>query len=148
MNESRIRKAQLADADAIAVCIEAAYAHYAKILSDLPPVSEGCADEIGKDRVWVAVDNNEILGCLFLVPQAVEMKLANLAVHPDHQGKGLGRELITFAQNEARKQGFHAMTLNTHAAMPKNLQLYTRLEWEEVSRKANTISMRKILKET
>ncbi len=142
---SRIRKARLADADALASCIDAAYAQYAGRISDLPPVSDGCAEEIAKNQVWVAVKDGEIVAGLFLVPQVAAMKLANVAVHPDHGGKGLGRELIVLSESEARKQGYREMRLNTHIAMPENVSLYTRLGWEEVSRDGNTVSMRKIL---
>lgn len=111
---SRIRKATLADAEAVAACIDAAYAGYANRITDLPPVSDGCADEIKQDRVWVAIHENEIAGALFLVPLDGFMKLANLAVHPEQGGKGMGTELIAFAELEAIRQGYTEMRLNTH----------------------------------
>lgn len=142
---SRIRKAVLADADAIVKCIEAAYARYATHIADLPPVSEGCAEEILQDRVWVAVQDNDIAGALILVPQDSFMKLANLAVNPRHGGKGLGTGLITFAEQEAVRQGYTRMQLNTHVQMPENVALYRKLGWVEYARIANTVSMRKAL---
>ena len=143
MNHWRIRKAQIADADALASCIDAAYERYVDRISDLPPVSEGCAEDIANHQVWVAIENNKIVGGIFLVPQRETMKLANLAVHPDHAGKGLGRELIALAEREAKKQGFGELQLNTHVAMPENVRFYAHLGWEEISRDGNTVSMRK-----
>ncbi len=145
MDNSRIRKAQLGDAVALVSCIDAAYAQYADRISDLPPVSAGCAEEIAKNRVWVAVEDDEVIGGLFLAPQDGFIKLANVAVHPDHGGKGLGRELIALAESEAKKQGYGEMRLNTHVEMPENVKLYYRLGWREVSRDGNTVSMRKFL---
>ncbi len=147
MNGSRIRRAQIADAAAVASCIDAAYAKYADRIADLPPVSEGCAEDIANHQVWVAVKDNEIIGGLILVRQDKTMKLANVAVHPNHTGKGLGGDLIALAEREAMKQGFDELHLNTHAAMPENVRLYARLGWEEISRDGNTISMRKRLNE-
>ncbi|NKB58958.1 MAG: GNAT family N-acetyltransferase [Alphaproteobacteria bacterium] len=141
----RIRKAQLTDADALASCIDAAYAQYAERISDMPPVSEGCAEEIAENLVWVAVEGNEIIGGLFLVSRDGFMKLANLAVHPDHSGKGLGGKLIALSEKAAKKRGYSEMRLNTHVAMPENVQFYSHLGWEELSREGNTVSMRKIL---
>lgn len=142
----RIRKAQQADADALVLCIDAAYAQYTSRISDLPPVSEGCDEEITKDRVWAAVEDGQVVGGVFLIPQDGFMKLANVAVHPDHDGKGIGRALVAHAENEAKRQGYDEMRLNTHVAMPENVALYTHLGWEEISRNGNTVSMRKIIK--
>jgi GNAT superfamily N-acetyltransferase len=146
MNRWRIRRAQLADAVELAACIDAAYAQYNNRISDLPPVSDGCGEEISKNQVWVAVEYGRIIGGLFLVPQGEVMKLANVAVHPDYAGKGLGSELIAFGERQAKNQGFGEMRLNTHVEMAQNVALYTTLGWEEVCRRANTVSMRKFLK--
>ncbi len=142
-----IRPATLADAEALASCIEAAYAKYAQRISDLPPVSAGCAEEIVSNQVWVAVQGGVVIAGLFLVPQDDFMKLANLAVHPDHGGQGLGRRLIELSEHEARRQGFAEMRLSTHVEMPENIQLYQHLGWVEVSRRRNTVSMKRRLRD-
>lgn len=141
----RIRKADAADAGALAACIKAAYAHYAGRITDLPAVSEGTVETISQHQVWVAVEADEIIAGLVLIPEDKAVKLANVAVHPNHGGKGLGRELIALSEREAMRQGYREMRLNTHAAMPENVRLYTRLGWEEISRAGNTVSMRKHL---
>jgi GNAT superfamily N-acetyltransferase len=140
-----IRKALLVDAEALASCIDAAYAKYANRISDMPSVSDGIAEEINDNQVWVVVENGEIIAGLFLVPRDGFMKLANLAVHPNHDGKGIGRKLTELSEREAERQGYNEMRLNTHIAMPENVQLYKHLGWEEVSRSKNTVSMRKLL---
>lgn len=144
-HNSRILKALLADAETVATCIDAAYAGYSNRITDLPSVSDGCADEIKQDRVWLAIQDNEIAGALFLVPQDGFMKLANLAVHPKYGGKGLGTELIAFAELEAVRQGYTEMRLNTHTLRPENVALYKKLGWVEFSRKGNTVSLKKQL---
>ena len=80
-----------------------------------------------------------------MIPGDGFMKLANLAVHPDHGGKGLGRSLIELSEREATRQGFDEMRLNTHVDMPDNVQLYQHLGWVEVSRNGNTVFMKKHL---
>ena len=59
---------------------------------------------------------------------------------------GIGRKLIALSESEAKKQGYGELRLNTHVAMPENVQLYVHLGWEEVSRDGNTVSMKKTLK--
>ncbi len=143
MNDWSIRKAQLGDAEALASCIDAAYARYADRIMDLPPVSEGCAEDIARHQVWVAEVGAKLVGGLVLVARDGFLKLANVAVHPDHNGKGLGRVLIDLAEREARKQGYGELALNTHVAMPENIQLYKHLGWNETGRAGNTVSMMK-----
>jgi len=140
-----IRPAQTKDAHALASCIDAAYAQYAERISDMPSVSDGCAEDIANNQVWVAVQADEVIAGLVLIAADGFMKLANLAVHPDHGGKGLGRKLIELSECEAKRQGFSEMRLNTHVGMPENVRLYQHLGWAEVARSDNTVSMKKRL---
>ncbi len=138
-----IRRAEQGDADALAACIDAAYAPYAKRLSDLPPVSADCAGEIAKHQVWVAEIDGAIVGGLVLIPETGFMRLANVAVHPEQQGTGLGRALLTLADFESETQGYREMRLVTHTGMSENIRLYQRLGWRETERVGNKVSMKK-----
>lgn len=142
---SVIRPAQATDANALTACIDAAYAQYAERISDMPSVSDGCAEDIANNQVWVAVQSDKVIAGLVLVAGDGFLKLANLAVHPDHGGKGLGRKLIELSEREAKRQGCAEMRLNTHVDMPENVRLYEHLGWAEVSRSGNTVSMKKYL---
>ncbi len=143
MRNWKIRTAEHRDADALSACIGAAYAQYATSITDLPPVSANCADEIAKYQVWVAEFEEDVVGGLVIIPEENFMRLANVAVHPKLRGIGLGRALITLAETEAVKQGFREMRLNTHVRMPENVQLYTHLGWEQDQRQGNKLSMKK-----
>ncbi len=92
-----LRRAEHRDAAGLSACIDAAYAHYGARIPDLPEVSADCAEEIAKFKVWVAEVADVIVGGLVLVPDGGFMLLANVAVHPDHRGAGLGRAPGTVA---------------------------------------------------
>ena len=68
-----------------------------------------------KDNMLIgAFEEDDILGCCMLVeenPKAV--RLRQMAVLNDLQGKGIGRALMTFAENLARDRGYR--TLSMHA---------------------------------
>lgn len=145
MEQVQLRKAELSDAEGLAACIDAAYEKYQTRILDMPSVSEGCAEEISSNQVWVAILDGRIVGGLFLIPNDGFMKLANLAVHPAHGGKGIGGRLMELAEQTAREQGLFELRLNTHVAMPENVELYTHLGWREISRGGNTVSMSKRL---
>ncbi len=145
MGEVTIRKAEPQDADALGQCLEAAYAAYAERIHDLPRMSEGCAEEIASHPVWVAERGGAIIGGLVLIPSDGFMLLANVAVHPDGRGAGIGRSLLMLAESEAANRGYSEMRLNTHAALGDTIALYARSGWTETGRKGNTVSMRKEL---
>ena len=140
-----IRPAKMADASALAACVDAAYAKYSDRIPSLPRISEGCAEDIADNLVWIAAQGSEIIAGLVLIAGEDSMTLANLVVRPDHGGKGLGRELIKLAEDEAKRRGFGEMRLNTHVEMPENIQLYQHLGWVEMSRSDTTVSMKKTL---
>jgi ribosomal protein S18 acetylase RimI-like enzyme len=68
------------------------------------------------------------------VPQPDHLLLDNIAVRPDQQGQGLGRRLIAFAEDEARRLAFAELRLYTHEKMVENIALYTRLGFAETGR--------------
>lgn len=138
-----IRRATDRDADALAACMDAAYADYAARIADLPPVSADCAGEIARFQVWVAETANGVIGGLVLVPRDGFMLVANVAVHPDHKGQGLGRAFMALAEAEALDQGFHELRLTTHADMPENIRLYARLGWKQSGGSGTKVSMTK-----
>ncbi|MCJ8309177.1 MAG: GNAT family N-acetyltransferase [Rhizobiaceae bacterium] len=138
-----LRKATLQDVPDIVACIDAAYARYRDKIADLPPVSDGVEEDIRDNQVWVIETDGDLAGVLVLVAAsgADFIKLANVAVHPDHGGKGLGRALIDHAIATCKDQGFDEIRLNTHAAMTDNIGLYQHLGWHEIGRSETTVSM-------
>ena len=145
MTDVTIRRAEAGDADRMGRCLDAAYAQYAARIEDLPAMSEGCAEEIAANLVWVAEAGGAVVGALVLAPREDFMLLANVAVHPDGRGTGLGRRLLTLAESEAAERGYAEMRLNTHAEMPETIGLYARNGWVETGRSGNTVSMKKLL---
>lgn len=73
-------------------------------------------DEIEKenDNLLIgAFDDDQILGCCMLVPQDIQtIRLRQMAVVDDLQGKGIGRALMRFAENLARDQGFKNISMH------------------------------------
>jgi len=60
-----------------------------------------------------AYEDDEMLGCCMLVeeePQTV--RLRQMAVLNDLQGKGIGKALMTFAENLARDRGYKRITMH------------------------------------
>jgi GNAT superfamily N-acetyltransferase len=60
--------------------------------------------------------------------------LDNVAVYPAAQGKGYGRNLIAFAEQEARRRGRVALRLHTNVIMTENIALYECLGFRKAER--------------
>jgi len=125
--------------------MHAAYQPYVDRInpSDLPPLNVDYADEIRKSEVWIAESGGKLVGALVLAGGDDEFQIANIAVHPEFQGNGLGRGLLDFAQGEALQRGHTEMRLATHSALDENVSLYRYLGWTEFERVGSSVRMRK-----
>lgn len=55
-----------------------------------------------------------------------------LAVHPEHQGKGIARNLMDFSEDWARTQDYDAIRLDTYSQNPKNQKFYKNRGYTEL----------------
>jgi GNAT superfamily N-acetyltransferase len=130
-----IRLATSADRTAIETIVREAYGIYIARMGKEPgPMLGDYGALIGKRRVHVLDVDSKVLGLVVLIPEADVMLLDNVAVASEAQGKGYGRRLIEFAEDEARRQGFRFIRLYTNALMSENLSLYSRLGYVETHR--------------
>jgi N-acetylglutamate synthase-like GNAT family acetyltransferase len=100
-------------------------------------------------HVWVAVDQGQVIGGLVLIPKEDHMLLANIAVRPEYQGKGVGQALLELADAEALDQGYQEIRLITNKARIDNLDMYRRSGWTEMQsgeQEVHNIFMRKLLR--
>lgn len=135
-NDLKIRVAQIEDATAITECVATAYRHYVDRIGRPPgPMLDDYREVIQQHQVFVLVDGMNIVGVLVLVRQARDLLLDNVAVRHDYQGRGLGRQLMALAEEEAMRMGFNTVTLFTNERMTENLELYKRLGYIEKERK-------------
>ena len=67
-----------------------------------------------KDNMLIgAFEDDDMLGCCMLVEENPEtVRLRQMAVLNDLQGKGIGRALMNFAENLARDRGYKTMSMH------------------------------------
>ena len=67
-----------------------------------------------KDNMLIgAFEDDEMLGCCMMVEKdPTTLRLRQVAVLNDLQGKGIGRALTNFAENLARDQGYNKMYMH------------------------------------
>ena len=135
MTASIIRQASSADLPTVERIVRAAYARYVERIGKPPgPMNDDYAARIAQQAVWLLSASGEIAGILVLLEEDDHLLLDNVAVDPRHQGKGIGRALIDFAEQEAGRRGHAEIRLYTHQAMHENIAMYPRLGYEETGR--------------
>ncbi|WP_413989265.1 GNAT family N-acetyltransferase [Labrys okinawensis] len=130
-----IRLATAADSSAVRALVWAAYSPYvARIGREPGPMGDDYDALIRDGRVHVIGEGEQILGLLVLLPEPDTMLLDNVAVDPAHQGSGVGRALLQWAEQAALGAGFSVIRLYTNEAMTENVSLYSRIGYVETGR--------------
>jgi ribosomal-protein-alanine N-acetyltransferase len=91
--------------------------------------------ELDYSRPWVAEQNGRVVafGIHWLI--AGESQLADIAVHPDFQRRGLGRRMLEKLLDDARSSGMRKMTLEVRAGNTAAIELYLKRGFVETSRR-------------
>jgi ribosomal protein S18 acetylase RimI-like enzyme len=130
-----IRSAMPQDREAVEAIVRDAYSVYLERTGQPPgPMLDDYAAQIAAGSVTVLDEGGEIVAIIVLLAKPDHLLLDNIAVRPDRQGTGLGRQMIAFAEAEARRHGFSEIRLYTHETMVENIALYKRLGFVETGR--------------
>jgi ribosomal protein S18 acetylase RimI-like enzyme len=134
-----IRKATADDVTRVAAIAHAAYSKYVpRIGREPPPMLADFAAEIAAGHVAVIEVARAVEGYLISRPKAEAYFIDNIAVEPARQGLGLGRQLMDYAEREARRHNLSAIELYTNATMTENLAMYARMGFVETHRAMDT----------
>lgn len=116
--------------------VDEAYGHYVERIGRPPgPMTWDYAEIIRDWDVTVAESDGAIVALLAVGEADEGFVIENVAVHPSHQGRGLGRTLLELAETEARRAGFDSIYLFTHEKMTENQALYAKLGYIEYERR-------------
>lgn len=146
-----IRRAVPADGNLIAELVRSAYRPWVPVVGGRPaPMDADYFGLIAAGRVYVADAESGAgpAGVIVLVPEPDVLLVENVAVRPRLQGRGVGRRLLAFAEDEAHRLGLSAVRLYTHERMTGNIALYerlgyTRTGWEPIGHGEHLVHLRK-----
>jgi ribosomal protein S18 acetylase RimI-like enzyme len=129
-----IRKAVLADVDAVRAVTDAAFRPYIERIGVVPrPMEADHAANVAAGRVFVTGD--PVTGLVVVEAHDDHLYLDVIAVHPDAHGQGVGRRLLDFVDTHARALGLLEIRLCTNAMMWENRKMYPRFGYEVVERR-------------
>ena len=130
-----IRVANAADIVAIVTCEDLAFKFFAPGASkrDVSPDGE-LARQVRAGNIHVISEGVRVLGYICVLQQFDHLFVSAIAVLPSHHRRGLGGQLLWFAEREASRLGLGNVSLFTDGNIEGNLIFYRRSGYRETAR--------------
>jgi predicted N-acetyltransferase YhbS len=116
--ETIIRVSTPSDAEAISTVLRAAFTPFKDgctpgAFNAITPNAEEILGRYNEGPIWVAVDDDTVIGTVSTVPEPEWLYIRSMAVSPDRRGTGIGFGLIAAVENYAVENGFDRLFLYT-----------------------------------
>jgi len=121
------RPARAEDAGLIRDLVRAAYAKWVPVIGREPqPMKADYERAIQEHQIDMAYVDGILVGLIETMLQSDHLWIENVAVRPESQGQGLGRQLLALAERKAVEAGCGELRLLTNDAFAANVALYSR----------------------
>ncbi len=145
-----LRQARIEDAAAIRALTRIAYAKWvARTGREAKPMTADYDHVVRHHRFDLLEIDGQLAALIETIEQPDHLLIENVAVLPQHQGRGLGRRLLALAEDLARAQGHGEIRLYTNKLFVENIALYRRLGYridrEEANERGVAVHMSKPL---
>lgn len=113
-------------------------------LEDTLPVHQlwqGVAD----DLLWVACEQNTVVGFTLSIVHEEYLHLLEVAVHPDWGQRGIGRQLVTHVIELARQRNLPGVSLTTFSDLAFNGPFYQSLGFVEIPQGQCSVTISKLI---
>ena len=137
-NQCKLRQAEITDAAALSKLINSAYrgeestkgwTFEAHLLMGPLRTDENLVRELIQKpgaTIIQCVQDNKILGCVYLEKQGPKLYLGMLSVSPTRQAGGIGKKLLHAAEAHAKSMGCSAITMNVISVRIELVAWYER----------------------
>ena len=144
------RSAAPADAAAIKAIVRAAYAKWVPVIGREPlPMRADYDKAVREHQFELAIEDGRIVGLIETIAHDDHIWIENVAVTPEAQGRGIGRQLLDSVERTAVEAGLRQLRLLTNGAFKANVSLYKRqgyaVDREEPFMNGTTVYMSKRL---
>jgi len=125
--EIALRRAESNDLPRVVALQQAAYARNRALLGVEPiPLQADYAAIMRDMEVWCADGDRRLAGALILEPRVDDLLIWSIATDPGAQGAGLGRSLLSAAEDRARQLGRPVLRLYTGTLLTHLVGWYGR----------------------
>lgn len=143
-----LRRAVADDAAAVRSLTREAYAKWVPLIGREPlPMRADYEEAVRQHRIDMAFLDGGLAALIETIDKGDHLVIENVAVAPAFQGHGLGRHLLTHAEQVARELGYTEVRLYTNKMFEANVRLYLgvgyRIDREETSALGITVYMSK-----
>ena len=130
-----VRRGEVHDAREVEHLVRAAYEQYVDAAGYEPaPMTADYSSVIQRGHTWVVEHGDHLVGVLVLEVDDNYLTIDNVAVASEVRGLGIGRHLLSFAEQQAREMGLSEVRLYTGEVMTQNLHYYPRQGYHETHR--------------
>ena len=124
---SGLRRGAIGDLSAVTAVQQAAYAQNRAILGVEPlPLLADYRQILSDYEVYLAERDGALDGVLILEPRLDDLLIWSVATAPEAQGRGVGNQMLAFAESRARELGLPCVRLYTGQPLTFNIAWYTR----------------------
>jgi GNAT superfamily N-acetyltransferase len=125
MTDIQLRRASVADVDAIRALTRAAYARWVALIGREPgPMTADYEAAILTHRFDLLEREGQLAALIETVDEGDQLLIENIAVAPAFQGQGLGHALLAHAERLAADLGRPRLRLFTNQRFVANIRLY------------------------
>lgn len=123
------RKATLTDIDAINALVNSAYIAQADLIDGQRTSPSALRTMIDQENshLELAIQDNEIIGCVYLERNNDVLYIGMLTVKPSLQGNGLGKTLMNRALDLGREWKMKSTSMNVIRETPEFISYYEKM---------------------
>ena len=90
-----------------------------------------------EETLFLAIDGEELIGCVFARAQTDSVYVGKLAVRQDHRGEGIGRRLMQTSEQYACANGIAKVVLDTRIELTENHETFKSMGYIKISEQAH-----------
>jgi ribosomal protein S18 acetylase RimI-like enzyme len=128
-------------ADEVHELTQIVYADYAALDPPSGAVRETVErvrDDLAAGGGAIAELDGRVVGCLrWQIGEGGDLHVRRLAVTPELQRRGIGRALMTWAEEEAKRRGCGGVFVGARLEVPRNVAFYRALGYEAVRERSH-----------
>lgn len=110
------------------------------------PKKEAFVNDVKRNELYAKELNGKIIGAIvisthmddeyipikWVTPNGNNTYIHRVCIHPDYQGKGFAQEMMGFAEDYSRKNGFTSVRLDTFSQNKRNQRFYEQRGYQKL----------------